>query len=582
MNSRNLFRQAAWLAVGLSFVCGMPWSTPIAFGQVIFDDEFDGTHGNASFHPGGVVDVTSYRAPFGGTTGDDFVGRTNFRFTLPQDGVATAAPGSTDGKVAVLNLDTYNPNAAGTTFLGTDLITKQNFTVGGGFSMTTRMRLQAPVPAGIVAAPFLYDVQRENPLGTQVRDEIDHEILTNNAQTAGPDNTLTNVWNDGNFASAGAPVAISNPTGFDVTQFHDYRVDWTPTSVKWYIDNSLVRTETSVVPNDPMRAHVNVWAPDSTFAAAYNAALQPSATSPGTTYKVEVDRMQMSRLNTTVSSNLLVDGSFENFSTPLPNGTGGWQLFNNAFNASGEVTPQDGFTALKTYGPFHGHSDASGAFQNVAASPGDQFEGSVWAYAPSFDSIAGKTNFTNITLSFVDASGNVIKSINPNTNANEKNTPIFDGRDPNEASIQDQWIQYTVDAVAPAGTAFVRESLFFIQVYPGISGTGDNGAAWFDNASLVKLTGQVIAVPGDYNGNGVVDMADYVLYRDSVGQSTLNNRGPGITGAVGQADYNFWRAHFGNTSGSGSGLGSAAVPEPCSLVMAMFGIAYVASKRRRS
>ena len=92
-----------------------------------------------------------------------------------------------------------------------------------------------------------------------------------------PDNTLTNVWNDGNFASAGAPVMISNPPGFDVTQFHDYRTDWSPTSVKYYIDGTLVRTETSVVPDDPMRAHVNFWAPDSTFAAAYNAGLTPSA-----------------------------------------------------------------------------------------------------------------------------------------------------------------------------------------------------------------------------------------------------------------------------------------------------------------
>jgi hypothetical protein len=557
----------------------MPWSTPTASAQVIFDDEFDGTHGNAAFHPGGVVDITSYRAPFGGTTGDDFVGRTNFRFTLPQDGVATAAPGSTDGKVAVLNLDTYNPNAAGTTFLGTDMISKRNYAVGGGFSMTTRMRMQSAPPAGIVAAPFLYDVTRENPAGTPVRDEIDHEILTNNAQSAGPDNTLTNVWNDGNFASAGAPVAISNPAGFDVTQFHDYRVDWSPTSVKWYIDNSLVRTETSVVPNDPMRAHINVWAPDSTFAAAYNAALQPSATSPGTTYKVEVDRMQLSRTNTTVSNNLLADGSFEGFNHPA-SGNGGWSIFNNASVASGEVAPQDGFAALKAFGPFSGHSDASGAFQNVPATPGQQFEGSVYAYSPSFDSISGNQNYTNITLSFVDATGAVIGSVNFSPGTNEKNTPIFDGRDPNMLSAQDQWIQYTVDAVAPAGTASVRESLFFIQLYPGNVNKG--GAVWFDNASLVSLTGQTVAVPGDYNGNGVVDMADYVLYRNSVGQSTLNNRGTGISGPVGSADYDFWRSHFGNTSGSGSALGSSAVPEPCSWMLAMLGVAFAFGKRRRS
>ncbi len=575
MNSRITCRRVVWFAVGLSFICGMPWSTPTASGQVIFDDEFDGTHGNVAFHPGGVVDVTSYRAPFGGTTGDDFVGRTNFGFTLPQDGVATAAPGSTDGKVAVLNLNTYNPNAAGTTFLGTDLISKRNYAVGGGFSMTTRMRLQAGTPAGIVAAPFLYDVQRENPVGTPVRDEIDHEILTNNAQSAAPDNTLTNVWNDGNFASAGAPVAISNPSGFDVTQFHDYRVDWSPTNVKWYIDNTLVRTETSVVPNDPMRAHINVWAPDSSFAAAYNASLQPSATSPGATYKVEVDRMQISRTNTTVSNNLLADPSFENFSSAGPDGTGGWQLFNNASYASGEVVPQDGFNALKVFGPFQGSTNASGAFQNVPATAGQQFEGTVYAYSPSFDSISGTQNYTNITLSFVNAAGQVIGSVNFSPGTNEKNTPIFDGRDPNMVAAQDQWIPYSVDAVAPDGTAFVRESLFFIQLYPG--NTNKGGAVWFDNASLVSLTGQAVALLGDYNGNGVVDMADYVLWRN--GGPLQNDPTPGV---VDSSDYTFWRAHFGNTSGSGAGLGSAAVPEPCSWLLAMFGAAFVAAKRRRS
>ena len=150
--------------------------------------------------------------------------------------------------------------------------------------------------------------------------------------------------------------------------------------------------------------------------------------------------------------------------------------------------------------------------------------------------------------------GAVIGSVNFSPGTNEKNTPIFDGRDTNMVAAQDQWIQYTVDAVAPAGTASVRESLFFIQLYPGNVNKG--GAVWFDNASLVSLTGQTVAVPGDYNGNGVVDMADYVLWRNSVGQSTLNNRGTGITGPVGAADYTFWRSHFGNTRAAAAGFGT--------------------------
>jgi len=555
-------RRSIWLAVVLGLIAGTPWRTPIALGQILFVDEFDGTHGgaNTTFHPGGVVDVSSYRVPFG-VGGDDFVGRTNFRFTLPQDGVMTAASGSADGKVAVLNLDTYNPNAAGVSFLGSDLITKRNFAGGGGLRMTTRMRVNSGTPGGLVAAPFLYDTQRESPPGTLVRDEIDHEIITNFAQSAGPDNTLTNVWDDGNFASPGAPVIISNSAGFDVTQFHDYRTDWTPNSVKYYIDNTLVRTETAVVPDDPMRAHVNFWAPDSSFAAAYNAGLTPSVSSPGSTYRTEVDRIQIERFNTTASANLLADSSFEGFSEPGDDGYGEWLLFNNALRASGEIPLQtvEDFAALKTFGPFTGGNNASGAFQNVPASHGEQFEGSVWAHSPSFDSILGRPNFTNVTLQFLNAAGAVLDSVNFSPGRNEKNTPIFDGRDPNMP--QDQWIQYTVNAVAPADTAFVRQTLFFIQLTPN-----QGGAVWFDNASLIRLTPDVVALDGDFNVDGTVDAADYVMWRK--------------TGMPANG-YNLWRTHFGRTAAGGGGTANAGVPEASSCILALCALFTGASCRRR-
>ncbi len=88
-------------------------------------------------------------------------------------------------------------------------------------------------------------------------------------------------------------------------------------------------------------------------------------------------------------------------------------------------------------------------------------------------------------------------------------------------------------------------------------------------------------VPGDYNSNGVVDEADYVLWRNSVGQSTLPNRGSGITGPVGVADYNFWRSHFANTSGSGAGgLSNSPVPEPGTLLLLGVSLLGILSTRR--
>jgi hypothetical protein len=55
--------------------------------------------------------------------------------------------------------------------------------------------------------------------------------------------------------------------------------------------------------------------------------------------------------------------------------------------------------------------------------------------------------------------------------------------------------------------------------------------------------------PGDFNGDGAVDAADYVVWRKGLG----TNHSPD--------DYYVWREHFGETAGSGP-LFDAVVPEP--------------------
>jgi hypothetical protein len=82
-------------------------------------------------------------------------------------------------------------------------------------------------------------------------------------------------------------------------------------------------------------------------------------------------------------------------------------------------------------------------------------------------------------------------------------------------------------------------------------------------------------VSGDYNNNGVVDMADYVLWRN--GGPLQNDPTPGVQAA----DYDFWRSRFAATSGSGSGLGGgSAVPEPTSGVLLLMGLVAFGCKRR--
>ena len=98
-------------------------------------------------------------------------------------------------------------------------------------------------------------------------------------------------------------------------------------------------------------------------------------------------------------------------------------------------------------------------------------------------------------------------------------------------------------------------------------GTGAN--------SVITLN---FGVPGDYNGNGTVDAADYVLWRK--GGPLLNE--VDTPGTVNAADYTAWRARFGNAAGSGAGVGvNAAVPEPTTLVLLMFAAADWSLRRRR-
>jgi hypothetical protein len=84
-------------------------------------------------------------------------------------------------------------------------------------------------------------------------------------------------------------------------------------------------------------------------------------------------------------------------------------------------------------------------------------------------------------------------------------------------------------------------------------------------------------IPGDYNDDGNVDAADYVICRKFQGTSgELPNNPSG--GVIDMDEFNIWRENFGGSSGGGNG---GAVPEPASALMLLAGLCYFGSKRRR-
>ncbi len=86
-------------------------------------------------------------------------------------------------------------------------------------------------------------------------------------------------------------------------------------------------------------------------------------------------------------------------------------------------------------------------------------------------------------------------------------------------------------------------------------------------------------VLGDFNNNGIVDAADYVLWRKlNTTSNTLPNDG-GLGSPIRDEHYALWRTNFGEPL---LGVGSASVPEPSCLTALLLAAAVLCGGRRRN
>ena len=83
-------------------------------------------------------------------------------------------------------------------------------------------------------------------------------------------------------------------------------------------------------------------------------------------------------------------------------------------------------------------------------------------------------------------------------------------------------------------------------------------------------------VAGDYNNDGVVDAADYVVWRQNAGTNNVLANNP-THGPVDESDYERWRANIGRTLSGSGGIGG--VPEPSSFLLATVVLAVFLAKR---
>jgi hypothetical protein len=99
------------------------------------------------------------------------------------------------------------------------------------------------------------------------------------------------------------------------------------------------------------------------------------------------------------------------------------------------------------------------------------------------------------------------------------------------------------------------------------------GSPWSGASNIANASGfspfspqLIIVLPGDFNLDGLVNVADYVIWRKTDGTP---------------ANYTLWRSHFGQSPGSGSGASAnAVVPEPTNVLLLLTGVLAICSRRR--
>ena len=142
---------------------------------------------------------------------------------------------------------------------------------------------------------------------------------------------------------------------------------------------------------------------------------------------------------------------------------------------------------------------------------------------------------------------------------------------PDDSTMSSQTVAYSgsIDGLSAGDTID-----FYVEpANPDL--VGGNGINTFVQTSIV-LTQPAAGggLAGDYNNDGTVDAADYTLYKDAEGTSnTLAN--DAIGGTIGAAHYQQWASAFGQTAASGS----AAVPEPATLLLVVISLAGIAALR---
>lgn len=125
------------------------------------------------------------------------------------------------------------------------------------------------------------------------------------------------------------------------------------------------------------------------------------------------------------------------------------------------------------------------------------------------------------------------------------------------------------------------------RVYLGDNSSGEPLPGYGTADVVFQFGATPLSLAGDYNGNGLVDAADYSVWRDALTAASTSLLNDPTPGTVDESDFAYWRDHYGEVLGAGAGVAgsasaSSAVPEPTSALLATVAGALITLIERRS
>ncbi len=101
----------------------------------------------------------------------------------------------------------------------------------------------------------------------------------------------------------------------------------------------------------------------------------------------------------------------------------------------------------------------------------------------------------------------------------------------------------------------------------------------------IEYIGDAVFLDGDYNNDGIVNLADYTVWRDNLGAPAGSLPNDPNSEPIGATQYQTWKSNFGlsqNGSLSAGAASAAAVPEPQAFVLLILGMVALALGQRIS